>query len=143
MPARKPPTSTSASETFDERLLRLRTDRGLSVVELASAIGSSEGTIRQIESGKREVAKLCFGPATRRHVERRSSLPRARARRVDDRAVRADRTQVDCVGATRGMEAFAARLKRLREAQGLSVRRSPTKWAFPRARSASSRSGTS
>jgi transcriptional regulator with XRE-family HTH domain len=38
-------------ETFGARLRRLREARGLSVPELASAVGASEGTIRQLESG--------------------------------------------------------------------------------------------
>jgi transcriptional regulator with XRE-family HTH domain len=39
------------SETFGERLRRLREAQGLSVPEIASAVGASEGTIRQLETG--------------------------------------------------------------------------------------------
>ncbi|MDP9024446.1 MAG: helix-turn-helix domain-containing protein [Candidatus Eremiobacteraeota bacterium] len=39
-------------DTFGARLRRLREERGFSVPELASAVGSSEGTIRQLESGQ-------------------------------------------------------------------------------------------
>lgn len=39
------------SETFGERLRRLRTEQGYTVVDLAAAVGSAEGTIRHLESG--------------------------------------------------------------------------------------------
>ena len=39
------------SETFGQRLRRLREELGFSVPEIASAVGASEGTIRQLESG--------------------------------------------------------------------------------------------
>ncbi|HEY0614329.1 MAG TPA: helix-turn-helix domain-containing protein [Candidatus Elarobacter sp.] len=39
------------SETFGERVRRLRAERGLSVSELAAAVGAADGTIRQIETG--------------------------------------------------------------------------------------------
>ncbi len=39
------------SETFAERLRRLRRERGYSVSKLARAIDTSEGLIRQLESG--------------------------------------------------------------------------------------------
>jgi transcriptional regulator with XRE-family HTH domain len=39
------------TETFGQRLRRLREEQGMSVPELASAVGASEGTIRQLESG--------------------------------------------------------------------------------------------
>lgn len=41
-----------SDETFGERVRRLRTERGLTLVELAAAAGAAEGTIRQIESGR-------------------------------------------------------------------------------------------
>ena len=42
----------TVSESFAERLRRLRTDTGYTAVELASVVGASEGTIRQLESGR-------------------------------------------------------------------------------------------
>lgn len=39
------------SETFADRLRRLRREQGYTIVDLASAVGVSEGTIRQLESG--------------------------------------------------------------------------------------------
>jgi transcriptional regulator with XRE-family HTH domain len=39
------------SETFADRLRRLRREQGYTIVDLASAVGASEGTIRQLESG--------------------------------------------------------------------------------------------
>ncbi len=45
-------TGQPMGDTFGARLRRLREERGFSVPELASAVGSSEGTIRQLESGQ-------------------------------------------------------------------------------------------
>jgi transcriptional regulator with XRE-family HTH domain len=39
------------TETFAERLRRLRHEQGYTAVDLATAVGASEGTIRQLESG--------------------------------------------------------------------------------------------
>jgi len=39
------------SESFADRLRRLRDEQGFSVAALASEVGVSEGTIRQLESG--------------------------------------------------------------------------------------------
>lgn len=39
------------TETFGERLKRLRLERGLTVAKLARAIDTSEGAIRALESG--------------------------------------------------------------------------------------------
>lgn len=41
-----------SDETFGERIRRLRTERGLTLVELAAAAGAAEGTIRQLESNR-------------------------------------------------------------------------------------------
>jgi transcriptional regulator with XRE-family HTH domain len=46
-----PASALGMSESFGERLRRLRTERGLTIVDLAAAVGVAEGTIRQIETG--------------------------------------------------------------------------------------------
>ena len=46
-----PASALGVTETFGERLRRLRTERGVTVVDLAAAVGAAEGTIRQIENG--------------------------------------------------------------------------------------------
>lgn len=43
--------TVAVKETFGERLRRLRNERGMTVVDLAAAVGAAEGTIRQIENG--------------------------------------------------------------------------------------------
>jgi transcriptional regulator with XRE-family HTH domain len=48
-------------ETFAERLARLRSERGLSVVDLARAARTSEGTIRQLLSGRTKGPLLITG----------------------------------------------------------------------------------
>ena len=50
-----------ASETFGQRLKRLRTVRGLRVLDLGYAAGITEGAIRQIESGQTKSASLLAG----------------------------------------------------------------------------------
>ena len=40
---------------------RLRTDRGLSIIELASAVGASEATIRQLEAGNVKAPSFILG----------------------------------------------------------------------------------
>jgi transcriptional regulator with XRE-family HTH domain len=49
------------TETLGERLRRLRTERGLSVIELASAVSASEATIRQIETGSVKAPSFLLG----------------------------------------------------------------------------------
>jgi len=39
------------SETFAERLRRLRNEQGYTVADLAAAVGAAEGTIRHLEGG--------------------------------------------------------------------------------------------
>jgi transcriptional regulator with XRE-family HTH domain len=46
-----PATALGMSEAFGERLRRLRMERGLTIVDLATSVGVAEGTIRQIETG--------------------------------------------------------------------------------------------
>ncbi|HEY6233588.1 MAG TPA: helix-turn-helix transcriptional regulator [Candidatus Elarobacter sp.] len=51
-PMRHPGFSvTLMSETFGERLRRLRNEQGYTVVDLAAAVGAAEGTIRHLENG--------------------------------------------------------------------------------------------
>jgi transcriptional regulator with XRE-family HTH domain len=40
------------SETFGQRLRRIREERGFAVPDLASSVGVSPGAIRQLESGQ-------------------------------------------------------------------------------------------
>ena len=49
------------SETFAARLRRLRDEQGLSVTTLALAVGASEGTIRQLESGNVKSPNFLLG----------------------------------------------------------------------------------
>jgi transcriptional regulator with XRE-family HTH domain len=39
------------TETFAERLRRLRNEQGYTVADLAAAVGAAEGTIRHLEGG--------------------------------------------------------------------------------------------
>jgi transcriptional regulator with XRE-family HTH domain len=48
-------------ETIGDRILRLRLERGLSVADLASAVGVSEGAIRQLEAGTTKSPGLMLG----------------------------------------------------------------------------------
>ena len=48
-------------ETFGQRLRRLRTARGLRVLEVAYAAGITEGAIRQMGSGSTKGASLVVG----------------------------------------------------------------------------------
>ena len=48
-------------ESFQERLRTLRQRRGLRVGELASAVGKTEGAIRQMESGQTSMASFPVG----------------------------------------------------------------------------------
>jgi transcriptional regulator with XRE-family HTH domain len=61
------------SETFAQRLRRLRNDHGYSVADLASTVGASEGTIRQLENGSVKSPSLLLGVrlAERLHVDAR------------------------------------------------------------------------
>ena len=49
------------TEPFATRLRRLRTEQGYTVVDLAAAVGSAEGTIRQLESGKVKSPSFLLG----------------------------------------------------------------------------------
>ena len=49
------------TETFGQRMRRLRREQGFTVVDLARAVGASEGTIRQIESGSVKSPSFHFG----------------------------------------------------------------------------------
>ena len=49
------------TETFGERLRRLRTQRGLSPGELGLKVGVTEGAIRQMESGQTKSASFAVG----------------------------------------------------------------------------------
>jgi transcriptional regulator with XRE-family HTH domain len=48
-------------ELFGERLRRLRNERGITVVDLAAAVGVAEGTIRQIENGSVKMPNFALG----------------------------------------------------------------------------------
>lgn len=49
------------TETFAQRLRRLRNDHGYSVADLASTVGASEGTIRQLENGSVKSPSFLLG----------------------------------------------------------------------------------
>jgi len=49
------------NETFGERVRRLRTERGITVVDLAARVGAAEGTIRQIENGSVKMPNFVLG----------------------------------------------------------------------------------
>jgi transcriptional regulator with XRE-family HTH domain len=49
------------NETFGARLRRLRLERGLDVPDLASAVGVSEGAIRQLEAGRTKNPPFALG----------------------------------------------------------------------------------
>jgi DNA-binding XRE family transcriptional regulator len=49
------------SETFAERLRRLRREQGYTIVDLAAAVGAAEGTIRQLESGNVKAPNFLLG----------------------------------------------------------------------------------
>jgi transcriptional regulator with XRE-family HTH domain len=51
----------SVAETFGDRLARLRSERGLSVAELARAVKSSEAAIRHLQSGESKGPYLNVG----------------------------------------------------------------------------------
>lgn len=51
----------SVSETFGERLRRVRESKGFSVPDLASAVGVSESTIRQLEVGNVKSPSFALG----------------------------------------------------------------------------------
>lgn len=56
-----PTEALGVTETFGERLRRLRTQRGMTVVDLAAAVGAAEGTIRQIENGSVKMPNFALG----------------------------------------------------------------------------------
>jgi transcriptional regulator with XRE-family HTH domain len=49
------------SESFGERLRRLRTEQGYTAVDLAAAVATSESTIRQLESGSVKSPSFLLG----------------------------------------------------------------------------------
>ncbi|HTD32982.1 MAG TPA: helix-turn-helix transcriptional regulator [Candidatus Elarobacter sp.] len=49
------------SETFAQRLRRLRNSHGYSVADLATTVGASEGTIRQLENGSVKSPSFLLG----------------------------------------------------------------------------------
>ncbi|MBV8299551.1 MAG: helix-turn-helix transcriptional regulator [Candidatus Eremiobacteraeota bacterium] len=49
------------SETFADRLRRLREEKGLTASALAASVGVSEGTIRQLESGQTKSPSFVVG----------------------------------------------------------------------------------
>jgi len=53
--------TAGVSETFQERLRTLREQRGLRVGALATAVGKSDGAIRQMESGQTKMASFAVG----------------------------------------------------------------------------------
>jgi transcriptional regulator with XRE-family HTH domain len=48
-------------QSFQERLRTLREERGLRAGELASAVGVSDGAIRQMESGQTKISSFAVG----------------------------------------------------------------------------------
>jgi transcriptional regulator with XRE-family HTH domain len=50
-----------SDESFGERLRRLRESKGFSISDLASAVGVSESTIRQIEVGNVKSPSFALG----------------------------------------------------------------------------------
>lgn len=57
-----PSTATGEmSEAFADRLRRLRREQGYTIVDLAAAVGASEGTIRQLESGNVKAPNFLLG----------------------------------------------------------------------------------
>jgi transcriptional regulator with XRE-family HTH domain len=52
---------TTNTESFGERLQRLRKARGIRVTDVAAAAGITEGSIRQMESGVTKGAALVVG----------------------------------------------------------------------------------
>jgi transcriptional regulator with XRE-family HTH domain len=55
-------------ETFAKRVRRLREEHGMTIVQLADAIGASEGTIRQIEGGTVRNPHFSLGLRLARHL---------------------------------------------------------------------------
>jgi len=53
--------TAGVSTSFQERLRTLREQQGLRVGELASAVGKTEGAIRQMESGQTKFASFAVG----------------------------------------------------------------------------------
>lgn len=61
-PRRLPGISFSPmTESFGERLRRLRLEQGYTVVDLAAAVGAAEGTLRHLESGDVKSPNLLLG----------------------------------------------------------------------------------
>ena len=57
------------SETFGERLRRLRTEQGYTVVDLAAAVGAAEGTIRHLENGAVKSPTFLLGLRLAEHLK--------------------------------------------------------------------------
>jgi transcriptional regulator with XRE-family HTH domain len=49
------------TETFGQRLRRLRDAAGLTIIDLATVVGCAEGTIRQIENGHVKSPSMILG----------------------------------------------------------------------------------
>jgi transcriptional regulator with XRE-family HTH domain len=49
------------SESFGQRLRRLREEKGLTVSSLAASVGVAEGTIRQLETGQTKSPSFVVG----------------------------------------------------------------------------------
>jgi transcriptional regulator with XRE-family HTH domain len=56
-----PGAAVGMTEKFGERLRRIRIERGITVVDLAAAVGAAEGTIRQIETGSVKMPNFVLG----------------------------------------------------------------------------------
>ncbi len=54
-------TTTIDTETFGERLRRLRMDRGYTLMSLAMRVGMTEACLRQLEAGRTRDPRLCDG----------------------------------------------------------------------------------
>lgn len=61
MPTPNAAVAVAVTDTFAQRLRRLREERGLSISALALEIGVSEGAIRQLESGSAKGTTFSIG----------------------------------------------------------------------------------
>ena len=57
------------TETFAERLRRIRTAKGFTVVDVASGVGVSPGAIRQLESGQVKAPSFLLGVRLANHLD--------------------------------------------------------------------------
>jgi transcriptional regulator with XRE-family HTH domain len=53
--------TTIDTETFGERLRRLRLDKGFALMTLAMRVGLTEACLRQLETGRTREPRLCDG----------------------------------------------------------------------------------